>query len=151
MTKPSLDTSKGRETPEVDRAVMLLKPAIPVGVMAASDPPVRTASQTPEAMSRAALPMAWVLAAQAVTVASQGPRQPQRMEMAAPAALAIIMGTRKGETRRAPFSWRRTICSSSVCRPPTPVASSTPDRSRSAPRGPASSRAMAAAAMANCV
>ena len=55
---------------------MFAKPAMPTGVMAASVPPVTTASQRPDAMSRAALPMEWVPAAQAVTMVSHGPCQP---------------------------------------------------------------------------
>ena len=35
---------------------------------------------------------------------SDGPCQPWRMEIPAAPALAIIMGTSRGETRRAPFS-----------------------------------------------
>jgi hypothetical protein len=52
--------------------------------------------------------MACVAAAQAVQIVSAGPRKPWRIETAAPAALAIIIGTRKGETRRSPFSTRTT-------------------------------------------
>ncbi len=76
MTKPSRSLSKGRDTPVVDSAVMFSKPATPVGVMALSVPPVTTASQRPLTIRRAALPMEWVPAAQAVTVVSQGPRKP---------------------------------------------------------------------------
>src|SRR5881394_2259286 len=74
------------------------------------------------------------------------------METEAPAALAIIIGTRNGDTRRSPFSSRSWICSSSVVRPPTPVAIMTPLRPGSAGGSPpASSSAMPAAAMANWV
>jgi hypothetical protein len=64
--------------------------------MAASLPPVITASHVPAAMRRAALAMAWVLAAQAVTVASHGPRHPNRIETVAAPAFDIIIGTRNG-------------------------------------------------------
>ena len=47
-------------------------------------------------------------AAQAVQIVSFGPLKPNRIEIDAPAALAIIIGTRNGETRRSPFSSR--IC-----------------------------------------
>ena len=50
--------------------------------------------------------MAWVPAAHAVQIVSFGPCRPHRIEIAAPAALAIIIGTRNGETRRSPFSMR---------------------------------------------
>ena len=94
--------------------------------------------------------MAWVPAAQAVQIVSFGPCSPKRIEMAAPAALAIIIGTRNGETRRSPFSIRTTTCSSRVCSPPTPVPKIVPNRAGSTPRSPAWAKASVAAAMANC-
>ncbi len=63
-------------TPEELRAVMLRNPARAVAVMLLSLPPARTASQRPQAMSRAALPSAWVEAAQAVVTVSHGPCHP---------------------------------------------------------------------------
>ena len=72
--------------------------------MPASDPPPMATSHRPEATNRAAAAMACVPAAQAVTMTSDGPRQPSRMEIPAAPALAIIMGTSRGDTRRAPFS-----------------------------------------------
>ena len=122
---------------------------MPTAIMAASAPPPMATSQRPVATSRAAAAMAWVPAAQAVAIVSHGPCQPARMETWAAPALAIIIGTRKGETRRAPFSWNTPICSSSVSRPPTPVPKMTPERSGSAPRSPASASAMSAAATEN--
>ena len=59
-------------------------------------------SQRPVAMSRAAAATEWVPAAHAVTTHSEGPRHPTRIEIWAAPALAIIMGTRNGETRFAP-------------------------------------------------
>ncbi len=76
ITKPSRRKSKGRDTPTVDSAVMLAKPWVPTGVMAASELPVSTASHRPVAIMRAALPTEWVPAAQAVTMVSHGPCQP---------------------------------------------------------------------------
>src|SRR5487761_2665404 len=98
----------------------------PVGLIAASAPPVTTTSQRPEEMRRAALPIAWVAEAHAVTTVSHGPRKPNRIEIAAAPALDIIIGTRRGDTRRGPFSNKTVICSCNVCRPPTPVAKITP-------------------------
>ncbi len=63
-------------TPEEVRAVMLRNPASAVAVMLLSLPPARTASQRPQAMSRAALPRAWVEAAHAVVTVSHGPCHP---------------------------------------------------------------------------
>ena len=69
-------TSNGREIPDDEMAVMLVKPATPVGVMAASALPAITASQRPVWISRAPLPIEWVPAAHAVVVVSHGPCQP---------------------------------------------------------------------------
>jgi len=76
ITKPSRSLSKGRDTPEDDRAVMFSNPATPVVVIELSVPPVITASQRPVKIRRAALPIEWVPAAHAVTVVSHGPRKP---------------------------------------------------------------------------
>ena len=89
--------------PDDEIAVMLMNPWMAVGVSAASELPPRTASQRPEATSRAACAREWVPAAQAVVMVSQGPRQPWRIETEAAAPLDIIIGTRNGDTRRAPF------------------------------------------------
>ena len=151
MTKPSRSRSKGRDTPVVLSAVMFSKPATPVWVMALSVPPVRTALQRPVAMSRAALPMEWVPAAQAVTVVSQGPRKPWRMEMPAAAAFGISIGMRNGDTRSGPRTRLTSTWSSRVCRPPMPVPTSTPIRSGSPPGSPDWSRARLAAPAASCV
>ena len=155
MTKPSRRRSKGLEWPDVDSAVMLPKAAIPIGSsppaweIAASAPPVTTASQRPSPMRRKALPMAWVAEAHAVTTVSHGPRRPKRIEIAAAPAFPIIIGTSRGETRRGPLAMRRIICSWIVARPPVPVPKMTPTRPGSAPSSPASASAPAAAAIEN--
>ena len=136
--------------PVDDSAVMLPKPAIDVGVLAASVPPVTTASASPQAMRRAAYPMACVPAAHAVQIVSLGPLKPNRIEIDAPAAFAIIIGTRNGETRRSPFSIRIATCSSRVWMPPTPVPKIVPMREGSAAGRPDWSIASIAAAIAYC-
>ena len=151
ITNPSRRGSNGRLTPLLESAVMLVKPAIAVGVNGASLPPASTASQIPLLMRRAALPMAWVPAAQAVTVFSDGPCQPCRIDRAAEAALVIIIGTRNGETRRSPLARRVPICVSRVSIPPTPVPMKVPRRVGSAVSSPACARAWSAAAIANWV
>ena len=83
MTNPSRRASKGREWPEVDKAVMFAKAAIATGCMPASEPPPMATSQRPDATRRAAAAIAWVPAAQAVQITSEGPRHPNRMEMPA--------------------------------------------------------------------
>ena len=107
---------------------MLANAATATGCRLASAPPPTTTSHRPEAIRRAAAAMAWVPAAHAVTMTSEGPCHPRRMEMPAAPALAIIMGTRRGETRRAPRSLYTPTCSARVSNPPTPVAKITPDR-----------------------
>ena len=68
MTNPSRRASKGREIPEVDRAVMLEKAARPTPVIPASAAPPMATSQRPEATSRAAWAMLWAPAAHAVVI-----------------------------------------------------------------------------------
>jgi hypothetical protein len=115
---------------------MLVKPATAVEVKAASVPPAKTTSQRPEVIKRAALAMACVPAAQAVHEFSAGPWKPWRIETAAGAALGIIIGTKKGETRRAPLSRSTFISASRVSIPPMPVPMKTPERDGSAVRVP---------------
>ena len=131
-------------------AVMLVKPATPVSVMAASVLPAMTAVQRPEAMSRAALATECVPAAQAVTTFSHGPWKPYFIETAAAGALPITIGMRNGETRRGPFSYRTMVWSSIVCRPPMPVPTMTPRRTGSPVGRPDCAIASAAAAVENC-
>ena len=81
---------------------MLVKPARLVGVIAASLPPAAITSQRPLAIHMAASTSACVPAAQAVLTVWHGPCQPQRIDTVALAALAIIIGTRNGDTRGRP-------------------------------------------------
>ena len=62
----------------------------------------------------------------------------------------VILGMRKGETRPGPFAFRSEYCCSVSVRPPMPEPMTTPQRVGSswAKSRPASSTAMAAAAMA---
>ena len=108
---------------------MLRKPASARSTMTASAPPATATGQRPVATRRAALPIAWVPAAHAVVTVSAGPPRPKRMETAAVAALGIIIGTMKGETRSTPRSSSTRYCSSTVCRPPMPVVTTLPPSS----------------------
>ncbi len=137
MTKPSRSTSNGLEMPSEEKAVIFVKPAMELPVNADSVPPAITTSHRSEAISLAALIIACVPAAQAVQVFSAGPLKPYFIETAADAAFGIIIGTRKGDTRLAPFSNSTPICSSRVSMPPIPVPMKTPDLSRSAVSSPA--------------
>jgi len=64
-------------------------------------------------------------------------------------AFTIIIGTRNGLTRIAPFSMRTPICSSRVVSPPTPPPITTPQRAGSVASSPASLSASAAAPSAS--
>jgi hypothetical protein len=110
-----------------------------------------TTSATPSRISRAASPIAWALAAHAVVMHRFGPLHPNCIAMVPAVALAIIIGTRNGLTRAAPFSWYTIACSSSVFRPPTPVPKITALRAGSESVTPASLSASAAAAKPSCV
>ena len=83
---------------------MLAKAAMPTLVMPASAAPPTATSQRPDATRRAAWAIEWAPAAHAVMTVSDGPCQPRRMDTAAAPALDIIMGTSRGDTRRAPLS-----------------------------------------------
>ena len=140
ITKPSRRTSNGRDTPEVDSAVMLAKAAMPTGVIAASAPPPMATSQRPVATRRAAAAREWVPGR-----AGGG----DRLARAVPAGahrdvggtgVGHHHGDEEGEIRRGPFSAKAVICCSRVSRPPTPVPKTTPARSGSAPISPASVR-----------
>ena len=104
MTKPSRSAANGCDTPRLDIAVMLVNPARLTGVIEASAPPASTTSQRPLATHIAASTRAWVPAAQAVLTVWHGPCQPKRIETVALGAFGIIIGTRNGDTLRAPPS-----------------------------------------------
>ena len=78
MTNPSRSLSNGREafsgsSLRVESALAEQKPAMPSGVMAASLPPVRITSAAPDRMVVKAMPMEWLLEAQAVVAQRFGP------------------------------------------------------------------------------
>ena len=123
---------------------MLRKPDSAISTITASAPPATATVERPDATMRAALPMAWVPAAQAVVTVSQGPPRPKRIDTLAVAALGIIMGTMKGDTRDGPFSLRTRTCSRTVCRPPMPVVTTQP-ASRIGPSSPLWRQASSAA------
>ena len=151
MTKPSRRTSNGLDSPDVESAVMLPKAAIATPrVIAASAPPVRTASQRPLAIKR------WPASRSSAcrrrtrsTIVSQGPRQPKRIEIAAAPAFAIIIGTRNGDTRRGPFSNSTPIWSCHGREPADAGTDLDTGQRRVDVDSPASSRAMTAAPTAN--
>ncbi len=72
--------------------------------MGASVPPATTTSALPSRIMRDASPIAFAPAAHAVEMQRFGPVQPKRIEIIPAVAFAIIIGTRNGLTRLAPFS-----------------------------------------------
>ena len=103
-----LAASKGMEarrgSSAVERAVRLVKPATPMGVMELSVPPATMTSASPCWMARMASPMEWVPVAQAVTTFRLLPFKPNWIDTFPAAMLLIINGTRRGLIRPGPFS-----------------------------------------------
>jgi len=128
ITKPSRRASKGRETPVGESASRAAKEARASGTSAASDPPVTAASAPPHSISRAASPIAWAPAAQADSVAKDGPRRVWRMLTAPAPALPIIRGMASGETLFSPCSSSTWWLWVSVPMPPIPVPMMQPIR-----------------------
>ena len=80
-TKPSRSASKGRlaragSSLRVESAFMAANPPMPMGVIAASEPPQIITSASPRSMMRKESPTACAEAEQAVAVAEFGPRAP---------------------------------------------------------------------------
>ncbi len=157
MTKPSRPVSKGREAADgsslrVLRAFIFPNPARPIGRIAASEPPAMKASASPNLIIRHASPMLWLAVAQAVTIAMFGPPNPCSIEKTPLAILEIIIGMVKGETRLGLRLRRRVWFFSRVPRPPIPLPSITPTRSRSISllASPDSVSAIWAAAIERC-
>src|SRR5207248_11303673 len=99
--QPSRSLSNGRLAAcglslRSDRARAEQKPPRPIGVMAASEPPVTITSAWSCWMARRASPMAWAAEAHAVETAVFGPARPKWMEMLPAAALGIIFGITNG-------------------------------------------------------
>src|SRR6185503_17719813 len=132
--KPSRSLSNGRlarsgSSLRVESARSAPNPPMPIGVMAASDPPAIITSAAPRLMISNASPMACADAEQAVQVAEFGPLAPNRIETWPAARLMIADGMKKGEILRGPPS-RSALCSRSiVVNPPMPEAMKTPTRS----------------------
>ena len=85
-TKPSRSLSNGRlalggSSLRIDRARQATNPPRPIGVIAASAPPVTITSAWSHWIARKASPMAWAADAQAVATAVFGPIRPYSIEM----------------------------------------------------------------------
>src|SRR5207302_6458577 len=111
MTKPSRSRSHGREARSgssfrVLKAFIAPNPARPMGMIAASEPPARKTSASPNLIIRHDSPMALFEVAQAVTMHMFGPCSPYSIEMRPLAILLINIGIVKGEFRDGPLVTR---------------------------------------------
>src|SRR5919201_3653426 len=136
-TKPSRSLSNGRlarsgSSLRVDSARSTPKPPMPMGVIAASDPPAIITSASPRRMISNASPMACADAEHAVHVAEFGPFAPKRVDTWPAARVMIADGMKKGEIFRGPPSWSALCTRSIVVNPPMPDAINTPTRGPSA-------------------
>src|SRR5436190_23883908 len=108
MTKPSRSRSKGREARSGSSlrrlsAFMAENPARPIGTIAASEPPARKISASPNLIVRHDSPIALFEVAQAVTMQRLGPCRPYSIEISPLAMLLINIGMVKGEFREGPL------------------------------------------------
>src|ERR1044071_8891710 len=104
MTKPSRSRSKGRDARSgsslrVLSAFMAEKPARPMGMIEASEPPARKISASPNLIVRQDSPMALFDVAQAVTMQRFGPRNPNSIEIKPLAILLMSIGIVNADTR----------------------------------------------------
>src|SRR5882672_1259542 len=131
--KPSRSLSKGRlafsgALLRVDSARSAPNPPIPIGVMAASDPPAIITSAAPRRMISNASPIACADAEHAVQVAEFGPLAPNLIDTCPAARLMMADGMKKGEILRGPPSSNALCSRSMVVNPPMPDAMNTPTR-----------------------
>ena len=84
---------------------MFWNPARPIGVSAASLPPLTITSASPYSIARSAEPSELAALAQAVATAKFGPLMPYRLETWPLAELTISLGIVNGETLSIPL-WR---------------------------------------------
>ncbi len=117
----------------VESAFIESKPPIAVPITVASDPPVTIATASPNAIFMNATAIASFELAQALATENVGPRIPCFIDTLPEAALAMSIGTKKGEIRSyAPVGDVARTVSSTVMMPPIPVAMMTPVSCRTA-------------------
>src|SRR3954464_161779 len=131
--KPSRSRSKGRlalagSSLRVESARSAPNPPMPIGVIAASEPPAIITSAPPRLMISNASPIACADAEQAVQVARLGPLAPKRIDTCPAARLMIADGMKNGEILRGPPSSSALCSRSIVVNPPIPDAMKTPTR-----------------------
>ena len=88
------------------KAFIAPNPARPMGMIAASEPPARKTSASPNLIMRQDSPMALFEVAQAVTIHMFGPRIPNSIEINPLAMLLMSIGMVKAETRFGPLESR---------------------------------------------
>ena len=131
ITNPSRFRSNGRLAPSgfslfVEIAFMALKPPMPIGVIAASDPPQTIISAPPIFMIWLAVPMACPDVAQADTVAKFGPFRLYSIEICPAAISDIICGIKNGLILLGPCSISFLNSNSKEYIPPIPDPTITP-------------------------
>ena len=131
-TKPSRVASNGRdavsgESLRFESAPMFDSAASPIGHTGASEPPARTTSHSPVAMSRSASWKAMTDVAQAATWVMTGPVSPYSIDSRQAPMDPESAGTANADTNRGPLvSW--TWVPSMICSmPPPPVLTTTAD------------------------
>ena len=107
---------------------MFWKPAKPIGVRAASLPPVIMTSASSYWIARSASPMELAALAQAVATAKFGPLTPCIAETWPLAELTMSLGIVNGETLSIPFVSSRSCWASNSASPPIPEPITTPQR-----------------------
>ncbi len=135
-TNPSRVASNGRdavsgESFRFESAVMFESAATPIGTIGASEPPARTTSHSPVAMSRRASWKAMTEVAHAATCVMTGPVRPYSIDSRQPPIELETAGTANADTNRGPFVSWTWVPSMVTSIPPPPVLRTTPTRSRS--------------------
>src|SRR3989338_3501051 len=148
--KPSRSLSKGRlarcgSSLRVESARIAPNPPMPIGVIAASDPPTIITSAASRRMISNASPIACAEAEHAVHVAELWPLAPNRIDTCPAARLMMAEGMKNGEIFRGPPSSSALCSRSMVVTPPIPEAMNTPARGASS-----GVTVRAASSIANC-
>ena len=156
ITKPLRLMSNGIEafigSVDNDNAVMLVNPATPSSVIAASAPPATITSASPYWIERNASPILWFPVAHAVTILIFLPFNPSWIATFPAAMFEISIGIIKGDTRFGPLSSSFLYSRSIHWRLPIPQPTLTPtiNGSSFSRSSSLSSSACLDAATANC-
>ena len=105
----------------LESAWQALKPATPMGHIAASEPPAKTISTRFDFINSDATPIESPPLAQADTTAKFGPLAPSFIDTCPEAISGSIIGTKNGLILEGPLSRITLICSEIVIIPPMPL------------------------------